>query len=66
MAIKAFFKTFPQFSKHSAYIMGESYGGIYVPMLAVKVIRGMEEFPINFKVYLFFSFEMNFFFLLKQ
>ncbi|VDM98305.1 unnamed protein product, partial [Onchocerca ochengi] len=48
-AIKEFFKTFPQFRNHSVYIMGESYGGIYVPTLTVLVIRGRKQFPINLK-----------------
>ncbi|VBB27528.1 unnamed protein product [Acanthocheilonema viteae] len=47
MAIKEFFTTFPNFRNHSVYIMGESYGGIYVPTLTVLIIRGYKEFPIN-------------------
>uniref|UniRef100_A0A915PNG6 Carboxypeptidase n=1 Tax=Setaria digitata TaxID=48799 RepID=A0A915PNG6_9BILA len=48
-AIKGFFKKFPQFLNHSVYIIGESYGGIYVPTLTVRVLRGLEQFPINLK-----------------
>ncbi|VDP14290.1 unnamed protein product [Onchocerca flexuosa] len=47
--IKEFFKTFPQYRNHSVYIMGESYGGIYVPTLTVLVLRGRKQFPINLK-----------------
>lgn len=55
MAIKEFFTTFPNFRNHSVYIMGESYGGIYVPTLTVLIIRGREEFSINLMVF-FLSF----------
>ncbi|MCP9262029.1 Carboxypeptidase [Dirofilaria immitis] len=48
-AIKEFFENFPQFRNHSVYIMGESYGGIYVPTLTVLALRGLEQFPINLK-----------------
>ncbi|CAG9534963.1 unnamed protein product [Cercopithifilaria johnstoni] len=47
VAIKAFFKAFTNFRNHSVYIMGESYGGIYVPTLTALIIRGRKEFPIN-------------------
>ncbi|VDM19086.1 unnamed protein product [Wuchereria bancrofti] len=49
VAIKEFFKAFPDFRNNSVYIMGESYGGVYVPTLTVLVIRGLEEFPMNLK-----------------
>ncbi|VDL73341.1 unnamed protein product [Nippostrongylus brasiliensis] len=48
-AVKAFFKTFPQFRHHATYIMGESYGGVYVPTLTARIIDGQQEFPINLK-----------------
>lgn len=49
LAVKEFFKIFPSFRNNPVYIMGESYGGIYVPTLAVLVIRGLSDFPINLK-----------------
>lgn len=49
VAIKEFFKAFPNFRNNSVYIMGESYGGVYVPTLTVLVIRGLAEFPMNLK-----------------
>ncbi|KJH47892.1 serine carboxypeptidase [Dictyocaulus viviparus] len=54
VAIKQFFKirqfqTFPEFRNHPTYIMGESYGGIYVPTLTARIIDGLQEFPINLK-----------------
>lgn len=51
-AIKGFFKEFPAFRENPIYIMGESYGGIYVPTLAARVVRGLAQFPINLKVLL--------------
>lgn len=50
VAVKEFFKAFPDFSNHSVYIMGESYAGIYVPTLTALIIQGRDEFPINLKV----------------
>ncbi|CAH1778736.1 unnamed protein product [Owenia fusiformis] len=46
MAIKSFFKKFPEYSKTDFYITGESYGGIYVPTLSARVV---DEPEINFK-----------------
>ncbi|EYC11833.1 hypothetical protein Y032_0049g1801 [Ancylostoma ceylanicum] len=48
-AVKQFFKTFPQFRHHATYIMGESYGGVYVPTLTARIVDGQKEFPINLK-----------------
>ncbi|VDO68340.1 unnamed protein product [Heligmosomoides polygyrus] len=49
-AVKQFFKTFPQFQHHATYIMGESYGGVYVPTLTARIVDGQKDFPINLKV----------------
>ena len=38
---------YPEYSKNDFYITGESYGGVYVPTLAARV---MEDTQINFKV----------------
>uniref|UniRef100_A0A7I4Y4U9 Carboxypeptidase n=1 Tax=Haemonchus contortus TaxID=6289 RepID=A0A7I4Y4U9_HAECO len=46
-AVKQFFQTFPQFRHHATFIMGESYGGVYVPTLAERIIVGQKDFPIN-------------------
>jgi serine carboxypeptidase-like clade 4 len=38
--LQNFFKQFPQFSQQDFYIVGESYGGHYVPTVALSVIVG--------------------------
>ncbi|XP_070574652.1 lysosomal protective protein-like [Ptychodera flava] len=40
VALQSFFKKFPEFANNSFYITGESYGGIYVPTLSVRVMEG--------------------------
>lgn len=49
-AIKHFFENFPQFRNHSVFVAGESYGGVYVPTLAERIIDGLKEFPMKFEV----------------
>ena len=39
LALSDFFRKFPMFKKNPFYIMGESYGGIYSPMLALELIK---------------------------
>uniref|UniRef100_UPI00358F43DC lysosomal protective protein-like isoform X1 n=2 Tax=Myxine glutinosa TaxID=7769 RepID=UPI00358F43DC len=46
LALKQFFQLFPEFSKNDFYITGESYGGYYVPTLAVRV---MDDGGLNLK-----------------
>ncbi|XGW09546.1 hypothetical protein V3C99_011658 [Haemonchus contortus] len=48
-AVKQFFQTFPQFRYHATFIMGESFGGVYVPLLAERILVGQKDFPINLK-----------------
>uniref|UniRef100_A0A8C5R6K0 Carboxypeptidase n=1 Tax=Leptobrachium leishanense TaxID=445787 RepID=A0A8C5R6K0_9ANUR len=45
-ALKEFFHLFPEFQENDFYITGESYAGIYVPTLAVRV---SEDSSINLK-----------------
>uniref|UniRef100_A0A914QR70 Carboxypeptidase n=1 Tax=Panagrolaimus davidi TaxID=227884 RepID=A0A914QR70_9BILA len=45
--IKQFFEKFPSFRNRSTFIMGESYGGVYIPTLTTKIIENQKDFPIN-------------------
>lgn len=47
-ALLSFFAKFPAFSHNDFFIFGESYGGIYVPTLSLRVATGPSTF--NFKV----------------
>ncbi|GIY64714.1 lysosomal protective protein [Caerostris darwini] len=47
MALQNFFKKFPEFKNNEFYITGESYGGIYIPTLSLRVLTGPAN--INFK-----------------
>lgn len=38
-ALVAFFQGFPEFATQSFYVAGESYGGVYVPLLADAIVR---------------------------
>ncbi|CAD7703457.1 unnamed protein product [Ostreobium quekettii] len=53
--LRIFFQRYPNFQSNVFFISGESFGGIYVPMLTHEVVRGNEagEKPyINLKGYL--------------
>lgn len=52
-ALLSFFAKFPNFTQNDFFIFGESYGGIYVPTLSLRVVTGTAK--INFKVRFFFS-----------
>lgn len=39
LAIQAFFRKFPTLRKKEFYITGESYGGVYVPMLTQRLLK---------------------------
>ena len=47
-AVVDFFKKFPEFQKNPFFVTGESYGGIYVPTLSLRIIEGGAN--INFQV----------------
>lgn len=47
LALKEFFHLFPEFSKNQLFLTGESYGGIYIPTLAERV---MEDATLNLQV----------------
>lgn len=46
LALKQFYTLFPEYSKNDLYITGESYGGVYVPSLALEV---SQDSTINLK-----------------
>uniref|UniRef100_A0AC34FEK7 Carboxypeptidase n=1 Tax=Panagrolaimus sp. ES5 TaxID=591445 RepID=A0AC34FEK7_9BILA len=45
--IKQFFKRHPDFRNHSTFITGESYGGVYLPMLTSQILDGQNDYPIK-------------------
>ena len=47
VAVTHFFKKFPQFKKNRFYVTGESYAGIYVPTLSVRILTKSPD--INFQ-----------------
>uniref|UniRef100_A0A672G0Q1 Carboxypeptidase n=1 Tax=Salarias fasciatus TaxID=181472 RepID=A0A672G0Q1_SALFA len=44
LALKEFLRLFPEFSSNQLFLTGESYGGIYIPTLAERV---MEDSTLN-------------------
>lgn len=49
LALKEFFRLFPEFNKNELFLTGESYGGIYIPTLAERV---MEDASLNLQVHM--------------
>lgn len=47
LALKEFFRLFPEYSGNQLFLTGESYGGIYIPTLAERV---MEDSSLNLQV----------------
>ena len=60
-ALKDFFENvYPEYSQSQFYITGESYAGVYIPMLAWRLVQAVDagEININFKVnFLKFKFQ---------
>ncbi|VDD86716.1 unnamed protein product [Enterobius vermicularis] len=48
-ALIQFFEEFPQFKENDFYVTGESYAGVYIPMLVDKILENYEQHPINIK-----------------
>ena len=42
-AVVNFFKKFPQFKSNPFFVTGESYGGVYVPTLATRILKDSPE-----------------------
>ncbi|XP_054155121.1 lysosomal protective protein-like [Oppia nitens] len=47
LALESFFVKYPHLKKNPFYIVGESYGGVYVPMLSLEIFK--RNSTINFK-----------------
>ncbi|CAG2180533.1 unnamed protein product, partial [Oppiella nova] len=41
-ALQSFYRKFPHLKPNDLYVTGESYGGVYVPTLAVHILRASE------------------------
>nr|CAD2184183.1 unnamed protein product [Meloidogyne enterolobii] len=48
-ALKDFFTKYPSFKTNPFYLTGESYAGVYIPMLGVKILEGIKDSKINLK-----------------
>ena len=51
-ALDAFFTKFPEYQKNEFYVSGESYGGVYVPTLSLKILQAGSAFKGNMAGYL--------------
>ena len=48
IAVGRFFEKFPEYAANELFITGESYAGIYVPMLSYLIVNGSNDY--NFQV----------------
>ena len=46
-ALHSFYRKFPYLTENNFYITGESYAGVYIPMLSMLALE--HRFPKNFK-----------------
>ncbi|KAL7633476.1 UNVERIFIED_CONTAM: hypothetical protein RMT77_016009 [Armadillidium vulgare] len=46
-ALQHFYEKFPEYRDRELFITGESYGGIYIPTLSVRIVEGNDTYPIN-------------------
>ena len=58
-ALKSWLKLFPEYKQNEMFVMGESYAGVYVPMLVQQILKYPEE-NINLKVYIFRGYQYFF------
>ena len=49
-ALLSFYVKFPEYKNRDLYISGESYAGIYIPMLAYEIINYNKNIPENNKI----------------
>ena len=52
MALEHFFVKYPTLKTNPFYVSGESYGGVYVPTLSLKIYQAGAGFGGNMKGYL--------------
>ncbi|WEW55454.1 serine-type carboxypeptidase [Emydomyces testavorans] len=45
--LKQFYTVFPNLRQKRTHLMGESYGGIYIPYFAERILKYKDEFSIN-------------------
>ena len=50
VALVDFFQKFPQFKKNQFYATGESYAGIYVPTLSLRILEGNSTINMQVRV----------------
>uniref|UniRef100_A0A0N5ABM4 Carboxypeptidase n=1 Tax=Syphacia muris TaxID=451379 RepID=A0A0N5ABM4_9BILA len=48
-ALKAFFTEHPSYLNNDLYIIGESYGGVTVPLLSKKILQNQQNLHMNLK-----------------
>lgn len=48
-ALQSFFSKFPNMTQNELFIFGESYGGIYAPMLSLLVATGPVKMNLKVK-----------------
>jgi cathepsin A (carboxypeptidase C) len=48
-SVLSFFKKFPHFQKHEIFLSGESYAGVYIPMIVKNILASIDTHPINLK-----------------
>ncbi|KAG0417471.1 hypothetical protein HPB47_005578 [Ixodes persulcatus] len=49
LAVQDFFSKFPHLRKNDFYVTGESYAGVYVPMLTLRILRNPGEIRLKVK-----------------
>jgi cathepsin A (carboxypeptidase C) len=47
LALLHFFEKFPQFKGNDFYITGESYAGVYIPFLALEILRDNSKIKLK-------------------
>jgi hypothetical protein len=49
-ALQAFYDVkFPELKSNDLFLTGESYAGVYIPMLAQRVLNGLDTYPLSLK-----------------